>query len=120
MVHVITKKSTIYPIAKKVTNIFFLWLMDRDQRYKTVKVMIETGNVTEFQHMFNHIPKSVVAHDLGTNNNRMTRLISRVEQFTLDELHRISKLVDIDFKIFLNLAATQMVNAMNEKKNKKK
>jgi plasmid maintenance system antidote protein VapI len=94
-------------------------IMEKDHRYKTVKVMIETGNVTEFKQMFDHIPKSVVAHDLGTNNNRMTRLISHVEQFTLDELHKISKLVDTDFKVFVNLAANQFLNAMNEKKSKR-
>jgi hypothetical protein len=94
--------------------------MEKDHRYKTVKVMIETGHVTEFKQVFDHIPKSVVARDLGTNNNRMTRMITHVEQFNILEVFKISGLVDIDFRILLNLVATQFLNSMNEKKNKKK
>ena len=82
--------------------------------------MIETNNITEFRQIFDHIPKSVVARDLGTNNNRMTRLIANVEQFTILELYTISKLVEIDFKTFLNLVTNQFLNVINEKKNKRK
>jgi hypothetical protein len=94
--------------------------MEKDHRYKTVKVMIEAGHVTEFKQVFDHIPKSVVARDLGTNNNRMTRMITHVEQFNFLEVFKISGLIDIDFRILLNLVATQFLNSMNDKKNKKK
>jgi hypothetical protein len=94
--------------------------MEKDHRYKTVKVMIETGNVTEFKQLFDHVPKSVVAHDLGTNNNRMTRMISHVEQFTIDELYKISRLVDTEFKTFMGIVITQFMNSLNDKKNRKK
>jgi len=82
--------------------------------------MIETGHVTEFRQLFDHVPKSVVAHDLGTNNNRMTRMISHVEQFTIDELYKISMLVDTEFKTFMGIVITQFMNSLNDKKNKKK
>jgi hypothetical protein len=94
--------------------------MEKDHRYMTVKVMIETKHVTEFRQIFDHIPKSVVARNLGTNNNRMTRMITHVEQFTIKEVYKISELIEIDFREVLNLVATQFLNSMNEKKNKKK
>ena len=94
--------------------------MEKDHRYKTVKVMIETGNITEFRELFATIPKSVVAQDLGTNNNRMTRMIGRVEQFKIEELYKISRLVDVDFRAFINLVTNQFLNSLNEKKNKRK
>lgn len=94
--------------------------MEKDHRYKTVKVMIETGHITEFRQIFDHIPKSVVARDLGTNNNRMTRMITHVEQFNLHELYKISALIDIDFMKVLVLGATQFLSSINEKKNKKR
>jgi hypothetical protein len=82
--------------------------------------MIETGHITEFRQIFDHIPKSVVARDLGTNNNRMTRMITHVEQFNLHELYKISALIDIDFMKVLVLGATQFLSSINEKKNKKR
>jgi hypothetical protein len=81
--------------------------MEKDIRYESVKVMIESGRIHEFQQIFNFLPKSIMAHDLGTNNNRMTRLINHVEQFTLDELFRISQLLEINYKTVLNLIHNQ-------------
>mgnify|MGYP003578630125 CR=1 FL=1 len=81
--------------------------MEKDIRYESVKVMIESGRIHEFQQIFNFLPKSIMAHDLGTNNNRMTRLINHVEQFTLEELFRISHLLDINYKTVLTLIHNQ-------------
>lgn len=69
--------------------------------------MIEGKHITEFKEIFTHVPKTIMAHDLGTNNNRMTRLIDHVEQFTLAELYRISGLLDVDYKVIFNLAHAQ-------------
>lgn len=69
--------------------------------------MIEGRHITEFKEIFTHVPKTIMAHDLGTNNNRMTRLIANVDQFTLAELYKISDLLDVDYKTIFALAHTQ-------------
>jgi hypothetical protein len=91
--------------------------MEKDPRYKVVKIMIETRHITEFKDIFNHVPKTIMAHDLGTNNNRMTRLITNVEQFTLAELYKISDLLDVDYKTIFTLAHQQHFGI--EKRGKK-
>jgi plasmid maintenance system antidote protein VapI len=91
--------------------------MEKDIRYESVKVLIETGRIQEFQQIFNYLPKSILAHDLGTNNNRMTRLINNVDQFTLEELFRISHLLGVKYKTILNIVHNQY---FEEQKRKKK
>ena len=91
--------------------------MEKDRRYKTVKIMIEGGHLTEFNQIFDYIPKSVVANDLGTNYNRLIRLIEHVEQFTLKELFTLSSFCDLDSKLILDLVYNQYAN---ERKAKKK
>jgi hypothetical protein len=91
--------------------------MEKDIRYESVKVLIETGRIQEFQQIFNYLPKSILAHDLGTNNNRMTRLINHVEQFTLEELSRISNLLGVNYKTILTIVHNQY---FGEQKRKKK
>ncbi|WP_276484498.1 hypothetical protein [Paraflavitalea pollutisoli] len=71
--------------------------MTKDERYLGVKQLIESGHITEFKQIFTFLPKTVLAGDLGTNNNRMTRLINNVQEFTLGELDRISQLIDVPY-----------------------
>jgi len=91
--------------------------MEKDIRYESVKVLIETGRIQEFHQIFNYLPKSILAQDLGTNNNRMTRLINHVEQFTLEELFRISHLLGVSYKTVLTIVHNQY---FGEQKIKKK
>jgi plasmid maintenance system antidote protein VapI len=91
--------------------------MEKDPRYKAVKVLIVGRHITEFKEIFTHVPKTIMAHDLGTNNNRMTRLIRNVEQFTLADLYKISELLDVDYKTIFSLAHAQHFG--NDKKGKR-
>jgi hypothetical protein len=81
--------------------------MTKDERYIGVKKLIESGHITEFKQIFTYLPKTVMAQDLGTNNNRMTKLIERTELFTLEELNRIGDLIDISFESVNALASNQ-------------
>lgn len=81
--------------------------MTKDERYIGVKKLIESGHITEFKQIFTYLPKTVMAQDLGTNNNRMTKLIERTEMFTLEELNRIGDLIDISFDSVNMLASNQ-------------
>lgn len=92
--------------------------MEKDPRYIAVKYLIEGKQITEFKDIFTHLPKTVMAQDLGTNNNRMTRLIDHVDQFTLAELYRISDLLDVDYRIIFNLAHFQHFGTIKRTKKK--
>mgnify|MGYP003576361465 FL=1 len=90
--------------------------MGKDRRYNTVKLLIEAGHITEFSHIFDHIPRSVVANDLGTNYNRLARLITHTEHFTLEELVTLSNFFDVDSKTMVDLAFHQLIRKRVKRK----
>lgn len=90
--------------------------MGKDRRYNTVKLLIEAGHITEFSHIFDHIPRSVVANDLGTNYNRLVRLINHTEHFTLEELLTLSNFFDVESKIMVDLAFNQLIRKRVKRK----
>ena len=81
--------------------------MSRDIRYTTVKNLIESGYIKSFGAIFPIIPKSVVAHDLGMNNARFTKLILEVDRFTLKDIFRMARFFDTDEKVFIDLVFRQ-------------
>jgi hypothetical protein len=90
--------------------------MGKDRRYNTVKLLIEAGHITEFSQIFDHIPRSVVANDLGTNYNRLARLIMHTEHFTLDELLTLSNFFEVDSKTMVDLAFNQLIRKRVKRK----
>ena len=99
-------------------SLFISLRMEKDKRYKTVKLLIEDGHITQFNQIFEYVPKSKVASDLGTNYNRLTRLISHVDQFVLRDLFMLSKFIEIDGKKIFDLVYTQYTNEKNSKRKK--
>lgn len=69
--------------------------------------MITGGHVDSFREIFEHVPKSVVARDLGMNNMRFTRLINHVEQFVVDDLFRFAAFLEMDNMILLEMVNRQ-------------
>ena len=78
-----------------------------DKRYDSIKIMIETGHITEFQQIFNYIPKSLLGKHLHTNNPRMTRLVAEVDDLTVQEIVSISMLFDVDYDKITHIVFTQ-------------
>ena len=81
--------------------------MSRDHRYKTVKVLIDSGIITEFNQIFLYIPKSVVSEDMGINYSRFVRLLQQVELFRLKELIIMSGFFEVEGKALIELAHSQ-------------
>jgi len=92
--------------------------MARDRRYVTIRNLIQGGYIKSFREIFDTLPKSVIAKDLGMNNTRFTRLIENVEQFTLEELFLIAGFLEIDHSTLLGLILQQYL-ADKDKKIKK-
>jgi hypothetical protein len=78
-----------------------------DKRYDSIKIMIETGHITEFQQIFNYIPKSLLGKHLHTNNPRMTRLVSNVDDLTVHEIVSISTLFNVDYTKITHIVFAQ-------------
>lgn len=90
--------------------------MAKDRRYTTVKNLIAGGYIKTFREIFDTIPKSVVARDLGMHNIRFTKLINNVDKFILKDLILMAALIETDEAILLQLVYQQYVIDMNNKK----
>ncbi len=78
--------------------------MIKDNRYNIARIFIEKGEITTIAQIFDYIPKSVVSHELRTNNNRFTRLINDPLEFKLIELSKIARAIGIETKVLVNMA----------------
>lgn len=81
--------------------------MTKDKRHKTVKILIEGGHVTEFRQIFEHIPKTTVADDLGIHFNRIPKMITTVNDMKINDVFLFSSYFEIDAKIMFDLIYNQ-------------
>ncbi len=101
-------------VSKKVS--FYLLYMEKDQRYKSLAVLLNAGYIQSFQEIFNHIPKTVVAHDLGTNNMRLSRLIQHPDQLSIKQINLLSFIISVDPMIIIGLIYAQLSKSKARKK----
>ncbi len=79
--------------------------------------MLEANNFKTFKEVFDIIPRSVVATDLGINYNRFVQRINEPEVFTVKELIMFSDLIGTSPSILFDLA---MKDIESKKKRVKK
>jgi hypothetical protein len=90
--------------------------MEKDKRYKTIKHLIDGGHITLFSEIFEHIPKSKVAQDLGTNYNRLQRLIAHIDEFKFKEIFTIGDFFEVEPQVMINLVLKQYLAGRKAKK----
>lgn len=81
--------------------------MAKKDDYKVVKVLIETGHITEFRQIFDHVYKTTVANDLGIYYNRFKDLLEHVDRFSIQELYQLGRVIGIDGRKMVQLALDQ-------------
>jgi hypothetical protein len=88
-----------------ITNCIIYCIMaeKKDHRYKTVKIVMEAGQIKNFKDIFKVIPKSIVGKDMHTNNNRMQRLINNPGSFTYDEINQMADLIGCEYILLRDL-----------------
>lgn len=91
--------------------------MAKDRRYTTVKNLISGGYIKTFREIFDTVPKSVVAKDLGINNVRFNSLMENVDKFVVKDLFKMAELIDTEEIAILNLVYHQY---LADKKGKRK
>ena len=89
-----------------------------DQRYSTIKVLIQSGHIKIFRDIFDFIPKTVVYKDLGVNFNRFNKAILDPARFTLAELRTMAEFFDVDTKKMIDMAYEQMIMAAKSKRRR--
>jgi len=91
--------------------------MVKDHRYKRVKHLLSNGYITLFRDFFDHIPKTLVAKDLGIHNQTFSKLLEHPESFTFLHVFRISALFEVEEKVIIDLIYMQcMINRSFKRK----
>jgi hypothetical protein len=76
-------------------------------RYDTIQGLLKLGAIKKFTEIFNYIPYSVVAKDLGTNNPRMKKMTVDPALWTLGELWYLADLIGYNRKKLAELAGEE-------------
>lgn len=90
--------------------------MNKDKRYKTVKILIEGGHISEFKQIFEHIPKTTVAEQLGIHFHRFAKMIDNITEMKMKDLLLISGYFDVNAKTLFELIYAQHENNSRSKK----
>lgn len=81
--------------------------MEKHKAYRITKRLIEAGDIKLLREIFEILPGTVVAADLGIHYVRLKTMIENVEDFRLRELYQLAELIGIEGKILLLLADVQ-------------
>lgn len=92
--------------------------IEKDKRYGLIQPMLDAGRIRLFQELFDYIPKTIVAKDLGINNVRFSRLMIEVDEFSLKDLLRLADFMEIEPMVLLKLVIDQRTKTMKAKKDK--
>jgi hypothetical protein len=107
-----------YHSAEQAFNAFLEYLetnkiafaaMMKDERYSTVKKLISSKQLSVFREIFEIVPKSVVARDLGMTNRGVERLTHRVEDFALKDLFKFADFLEIDRMDIIQMVYAQYI-----------
>jgi|ADGO01.1.fsa_nt_gi hypothetical protein len=82
--------------------------MVKDKRHKTVKILIEGGHVTQFREIFEHIPKTTVAEQLGIHFNRFNNFIDHPAEMKVSDLFLLSAYFEIEGQKMFELINNQV------------
>lgn len=91
--------------------------MERHKSYRIAKRLIDSGDCKELRDVFEPLPVTVVAKDLGVSVDRLAGLIENVEDFRFRELYKLAELIGVEGKVLIDLADAQ--HEKDKKKRKK-
>lgn len=94
--------------------------MTKDKRYKTINHLITGGHIKTLIEIFDTLPKSVLAKDLGISLDRFTKMINDVERFSVRNLVRIANLIEVDELKIFTLIHNQIIENRKKKPNSTK
>jgi hypothetical protein len=66
-----------------------------DKRYGVIKALFREGDRYRFKDIFDIVPKTIVAKDLGMNYHAFTRKVGDPERFTLKEIIKMADMFAI-------------------------
>ena len=95
-------------------------MIKKDSRYNLIKAMIADGNIETFNDIFEYIPKTVVATDLGKKVDRFNKLMKKVDGFTLEEIYIIGSFFGLSERQIYELVEAEYFKSKSKIKKTKK
>jgi plasmid maintenance system antidote protein VapI len=90
--------------------------MEKDLKYRSVKALIETGEITEFGQIFSIITLTKVAVDMGTHTSTISDLNENAGKISLERIIKLSELFDVPIEKMVQLLIKQYWKNQNKKK----
>jgi len=89
----------------------------KDKRYGTIKVLIETNNINQLSDIFDTLPKTVLAKDIGMNYGRFLKKTKELGLFNLKEVYKIADLIAVDRKSLLDIIHAEASKSYKKEKS---
>lgn len=77
----------------------------KDSRYNAAKLLIQANQVSDLKQIFDFLPISVVAKDAKMNYSTLYRKVNDIDTFTIGDLKKLAKLIEVDFMQLLRAVA---------------
>lgn len=81
--------------------------MEPHKGYNIAKRLIQAGDIKSLKDVFEVLPGTVVARDLGMQYLRLQGMIDNVQDFRLRELYLLAQLIGVEGRVLLLLADVQ-------------
>lgn len=74
-----------------------------DSRLTAIRPLIRSGDITSFSQIFDHIPHTVLAKELGIGNTRMKTLITNPRKIEIGLLWKMAKMFKVGDKVLMRV-----------------
>jgi hypothetical protein len=89
--------------------------MVKHTRTDIIKPLIESGHIKEFKQIFQYVPKTAVAQDLGIHFNRFNNFMEKVSEMRMSDMYLLCSYFEIDPHKMFELIDTQHRKMRNKK-----
>lgn len=91
-------------------------MTNKDIRVEYVRNSIESGYTTKYGEIFELLPLTLIINLLGTNHKRLTKYNANPALFSLDEIFKIAKYLEVSEQKMIELVYNQVLE--NRKRRK--
>ena len=88
----------------------------KDQRYKAIKSLIESKNLTSLKDVFTILPYSIVRLDMKMNYNTLRRRVDGSESLTMKDIILLADLFEVPAVEVFKLSFTDISGKSRPKK----
>lgn len=79
-------------------------------KYELVKFLMEHNKIERFTDIFEYIPKTTVAKDLGLNYLRLDKISQNLEDFHIRHIKKVAELLDVNYRKVFDLVFNEIDN----------